>query len=459
MKLTFAAVVALCAFASGPSFGANTPESSQSAATRGTPLSPSKRFVAPQLVQAEMIRNGLRLQKIDPDSPQGKRLITFLTGFLNNPQAMKGLANMADMSIGPEARMSILRLMAEGGDGRESLCGDSWAKADMFEMARTLSPTAFDRRMALLDLFVQPRPNKGDEHYSLAERLEANAWLNTLTVPDEASPDGELARREHVCGAIRTVVAEMDKMPTRLQQRRSYEFFRAILRKPTAAADIVAAPQAYFDEMFDEKVFPAALRRRLPRDGSHPLPFKRIVFEGRWVSELPGESGPVRDTYINRRNNGVVAELLEARGTDTENSRVFYSLIYGHDRLRNQLVVKHGAYRLSQRPELAGALLGPGDVRPSVGQTYQVASTEPPLNKEYLPFSQCEIGESRPAAEISPALTGRAISVQCTSPRPDKGLPCMSRDVWLQDYGLMVGLEWNVSGAKGHFEIDKVVVE
>lgn len=460
MRLTLAVVAALGVFASGSSFGANTPELPESTATRGKPLSSGHRSAAPLMVSTDMIRSGLRAKQVDPDSLQGKRLTAFLSGFLNDPQAMKGFEHWGEMSYSPETRMRILRLLAAGGDAHTGPCSDlTRARSDFFEMARTLSPEDFDRRITLLELITRQEPKVVDEHYSLATLLEANAWLYTQPVEKATSPNVDPAQQERICRDTRTAVATMDKMPEPLRRRRSYEFFRVLQGKTSAAASVVAAPRAYFEETFDEKVLPATLRRRLPRDGSHPLPFKHIVFEGRWVSELPGESGPVRDVYINRRNNGVVAEMTEATGTDSDNARVDFTLNYGFESLRRQLVTNSGAYRLSQRRALAYAPAGPDDILPVVGKTYQFATTEPALSDEYLPIAQCEIGESRPASEISPALTGLAIGVQCTSPRPGKGQPYMTRSVWLKDYGFALGLEWIVGGKSGSFQIDNVVVE
>ncbi|MFK0378338.1 hypothetical protein [Pandoraea sp. NPDC090278] len=355
--------------------------------------------------------------------------------------------------------MRLLRLLAARSNDPASLCSETpSAQPDWFQMSRTMSPKDFDRNMTLLELVTRQAPNVAEEHYDLGARLEANAWLHKLESKVESSPDTSTTR-DQVCRGIRAMVAGLDKMPESEQRRTSYEVFRVMQRKTTAAASIVASPQRYFDETFDEKALPATLRRRLPADGSHPLPFKRIVFEGRWVSELAGESGPVRNIFVNRRNNGVIAEMTEAGGTDSENARVSYALSYGFQGLRNQLVIAKWAYHLSQLRTFPDVPLKPGDALPVPGSLIQAVATEPPLSGDYLPVNQCEIGESRPASEIAQGLSGVAVSVQCVSPRPGKGPPYMDRSVWLQDYGVGVNLEWRVDGLAGSFQIDKVVVE
>lgn len=48
----------------------------------------------------------------------------------------------------------------------------------------------------------------------------------------------------------------------------------------------------------------------VPSASAHPLTFKRLTFEGEWINKTtPEDAGPFVDTYINRRNNGVIGEV------------------------------------------------------------------------------------------------------------------------------------------------------
>ncbi|WP_258194848.1 tetratricopeptide repeat protein [Paraburkholderia sp. BL18I3N2] len=94
---------------------------------------------------------------------------------------------------------------------------------------------------------------------------------------------------------------------------------------------MLADPSAYLDDMFDERRLPDAIRQKLPANGSHPLPYARLVIDAEWRDQSnPNKPSPFKDTFVNRRNNGVIAELLtpgvESPGKDWSDFYLSYGV-------------------------------------------------------------------------------------------------------------------------------------
>ncbi|WP_150619384.1 hypothetical protein [Pandoraea horticolens] len=457
MRLNIATAVLVLSLSSGVSFGNDSPAQSKLSTESGKTLSSNKLSSAQPKISTEMVRQIIRNKNIDPDSPQGLRLATFLVRFFNDPQALAGKTGLSGPTIAPEARLRILRLMSKVMSFGQEACGLSRRTPDVAELTRTLSPEEFNANIALVEAMTLNVPTSPDEHYPLADRVSANATVNEAALDAVGRSNLEkMPTQAQLCSAMTEVFAKLDKMPEPEQRRLTFEIFQLLQGRPGAPELVMADPEAYLNLVFDERQLSPRILSRLPKDGSRPLPFKRIVIEGAWVSEIEGESGPVRETFVNRRNNGVVAEWLESSGEQADNASITFALTYGIENLRGQTILKGGAYRLAN---LRTPPLDLTNISAIPGKTFRYALSEPELNSDYLPEHQCEIVGSHPASEISSSLEGNAIELLCVVPRRNKGLPATNRSVLLQHYGIALNLGWTVDDKSGKYVITKAAVE
>lgn len=399
-------------------------------------------------------------QGINPDSPQGRELVKFSAELARDSQARAAMGShdspAPSRSLSADDRLRMLHAMNGAMNATPGDC-EAWHahSTDIFALARTLSPQAFQSAIEMAELsFLQRQPVR-DERYTTAELLDADARLDAVPMPEDVR-DPEHMSSAQKCKVSRTVVAVVDAMPQLLQRRVTFEFLQKISHRPLAVDTVLNEPQAYLDEIFDQRQLPEAMRRQLPADGSVRLPFRRFVVDGEWISQLPGESGLIRDTYINRRNDGVIAELLTSAGRPENADWADFILTYGIEDLRRQSVSKSKVTLLATMPDERAIAEAPTHF--TEGSAIYVPLPQPQPDRSAF-AQQCKVGGSRPASAVFPSLSGVAVDLQCATLTRAGKIIAEDQNVWLSDYHITFNLSWNVNGQTGHLVIHNITIE
>lgn len=435
MKIRFVSIAVLLAFASTLSFAMETQPVRESAEVTPPASTPDGATGKQRKTTIEEIRAGVAASGVDLDTPQGKLLVDFTQRALNDPGARAyflapGMRVPDPFRFSAEDRLRFLHALDRAGNATPGDC-EGWAtyKDDMFALAGVLSPEAFRNALVLSELMIFPREVASDEQFTTAGLIDAAGQLSAALVRSGVDPDIALQTPIQRCKVVHATRGVIDAMPEPVQRNASMEFMRVMLGQPTATGNVLANPEAYLDQAFDERQLPESGRRQLPADGSRPLPFKRLVVDGEWVSQTPGQSGPMRGIYINRRNNGVVSQLVTSGVRLGKPARVDFTLNYGSS-LRWHAVAMDGAARLVDRPDdqaieaMDGPLVKGATISFRAPQSLPDGSTW---------SQQCRIGDSRPASSVFPSLSGTAIEMQCSSQQAGEN----ARELgvaWLPDY-------------------------
>ncbi|PLZ00541.1 hypothetical protein CY652_20615 [Burkholderia sp. WAC0059] len=405
----------------------------------------------------ERIRTGVAAKGVDPDTPQGKLLVAFLAGLLSDPQSRAAMANAAGQiaSLRPGERLRVLNATSDAMGATPADC-EAWLTHghDLFALARTLSPQAFQSEIEFMEILSRHRQSTSDEQYTTAELLDAEARLNAASLPGDLRDVAQPSPAQQ-CELLHTAIAAIDAMPEPLQQRASFEFVRVLAHQPTAVDTVLSDPEAYLDAMFDEQALPETIRGRLPADGSRPLPFRRLVIDGEWVSQIPGESGPIRDIYVNRHNNGVVSELLTPAGQPAKPEWANFILSDGFVELRQQSIWKLSVTPLAALSGDQGTAKADGPF--AKGETIVIPQAQP--QPDLTVSQQCTVGGSRPASTVFPSLSGVAVDMQCVSHAQTGEVTAENQDVWLPDYHVAFNMSWRIKGKAGHLVIHNITIE
>ncbi len=328
-------------------------------------------------------------------------------------------------SLSPDDRLQVLRLLKDMTSESTQDCRLPWASgADFFTIAKTASPHALEDMMEVMDIVVKSaNPPHPQEHYAVTDLLNAEAQTNATPAVAPGThgyPPGQ-------CGALAFAVDAVTALPEPTRQRASFEFFRLLAGEKAAFQTVLDDPSAYLDDEFDERQLPDALRRRLPADGSHPLPFSRLTIDADWVNKTtPGDNAAFKDIFINRRNNGVIAEVVNA------NHWSDFTLSYGIATLRTQTVGSGGALSELGTLEDDTAIVA-ANHEPLSGQSFDIAAPQPSTHGQAS--RHCDVGQSAPASTIFSSLTGTAVSLQCSE--VEKGGKAVHwHAAWLADYGI-----------------------
>lgn len=318
---------------------------------------------------------------------------------------------------------------------------------DFIAIAKTASPRAMEDLLEMMDILIQaqnaPRPQ---DQYTLVDLLNADARLNATSMVAPGThgyPPGP-------CGMVALLVDAIDALPEPTRQYASFETMRTLNQQKTAEQVVFADPSAYLDDEFDERQLPDSLKSALPADGSRPLPFSRLTFDADWVNKTkPADNATFKDAFINRRNNGVIAEIT------TSQDWMDFTLSYGLASLRAQTVGQAAA--LSELGTLEDNATLAAAARDLVaGQSVDFAVPQPTGTKG-MKAKHYEVGQSVPASTIFPSLTGTAVKVAGNEVGPDK--PAHWQGVWLADYHVL----WtqSIDDEDGHTEavIRNVTIE
>ncbi|PLZ04241.1 hypothetical protein CY652_00745 [Burkholderia sp. WAC0059] len=227
--------------------------------------------------------------------------------------------------------------------------------------------------------------------------------------------------------------------------------------------DIAKDEPGYLAANFGVDALPASVRSRLPAAGAHPLPFRQLIASG----TLTGHTNTARidsdfkATFINAGDTGLVQEVLEvsANGIPSNVSfNISYLNIY-------ELKAETAAYAQSiafipfmvhgvDNDQFAFDVPKEDETyttRFRIGTTVQIANFSSMVET-------CHAGHYYLASQINPALTGKAIDLDCEETRDgivqNKGL-----HTYLTEYGIALSRSFATSTAKlewnyGEFEKD-----
>ncbi|EMD9437102.1 hypothetical protein VXE32_001073 [Burkholderia cepacia] len=375
---------------------------------------------------------------VDPDSDNGQILIAWFTRIVQEPGYLARLTTLRSSSPGlvdtmlpPAARLKALRVTADMARGSRNNCAmpDIGGK-DLAALAKTLPSKSLKGVLEMMDILLnRDGTASGDEHYTVAELLDVDARVNTIELPASLSKPGA----SKSCEAIAFAVGMIDKLPEPEQQRITYELFKMISGGKSASETVLADPDAYLDEVFDERRLQEAIRSQLPPDGSRPLPYSRLIVDGEWVNKTtPKAAGPYVDTYVNRRNNGVVAELMTTRDGSGATDWSYFGLTSGIAELMGQSVQgRFDAQRLGMLKDASAIAVANAPL--AEGKRIEFALPQPSSRGQLT--RRCEIGKTEPASTIFGTLTGNAVNLDCSEVRKD-GTTSRVRSAWLADYGI-----------------------
>ncbi|WP_063899257.1 hypothetical protein [Burkholderia stagnalis] len=396
---------------------------------------------------------------VDPGSENGRLLVQWLTKVALVPQNRANLNAYAagrspfrtDM-LSPENRLKVLRLIKEIASGPRNSCTMPQAQAnDLGGMAKAMSPKEFRSALEVMEIIVTQRAGQtgAEEHYTVAELLDADARLDALELPDSLSK----GREAEPCAAFLFMIDAVDAMPEPQRQRTTYEFFKMMNGGAQATESVLGDPVAYLDDVFDERRLPDSIRRHLPPDGSRPLPFSRLIVDAERVNKAAPESeGPVTDTYVNRRNNGVVAELVTSPDRSGKAKWASFVLTFGIVDLSSQ-GIWNGATMLSTLKDDTAIAIANQPIM--TGKRIEMPVPQPSSKGQLS--RRCEVGKTAPASSIFRTLTGDAVDFDCSELRKD-GTTTRVRAVWLANYGITLPTAYDDEDGRTDVVIKNVTI-
>jgi hypothetical protein len=374
---------------------------------------------------------------IDPNSDQGKILLRWLAKAAEDPAwqaaARSGTLDVSAVwasSLSSTDRHKALRLIANLVGGTASDCLVLRSHRDLYVTAATMSPPGLENVMELLQILADnaasPHPA---EAYSTADLIQGDAAIVDILLA-HAKAQGDSGED------CKTFAAQLDAvlaLPEPVRDFATFEFFQARKRRKLMLMTVLADPIAYLDEEFDERRLPDSMQASLPQAGSDYLPFRRITFDGVWVNTAtPSNNVPFKDTFINRRDNGVISEVTVTP------KWVDFNLTFGVATLRAQKLslvapTKVADYPVAFDPLRAGHALASGD---------QVDLALPERASEGPSSLHCVVGNRAAASTVFASLKGESLELECTETHANAPSTKWN-GVWLERYRI-VWVNWIV---------------
>jgi hypothetical protein len=425
MKLSFPTI----AFAAvmGVAGCANNPGSTSHASaevTLGDAPTPVK------TTQQDQMRQKLVAAEIDPDSQRGQILMRWMTKLAADPAWQAAMRrNQSDLNslfatpLASGDRLRMLKLLKDIATGPAYDCHALMQGADFIAMAKSASPRTLEDVMEIFRILVDSAASgHTEEHYSDVTLLDADALLNA-TPPERGAKEYP----KNPCSMLAFSVDTINALPPDVRDPASFEFLRTLSHRKNMIQMTLDNPYAYFDKSFDERQLPEEIRRRLPFDGSRPLPYSRITFDARWVNKTtPGDDASFKDVFVNRRNNGVVAEVV------TSADWADYTLSLDLTNLRTQTVGTGTALtRLATLP--GDAAIATLAREPVTGETIDIALPQPSSNGAEA--TQCRVEGTAPASTVFQQFRGTAVALIC-SQRQRTGLTRHWHTTLFSAYGI-----------------------
>ena len=395
--------------------------------------------VNPAAMTNERIRQYVAQSGLDPDSDNGRLLVKFFARIAADATLRSRIAGLSQMQgkfgaqLSPDDRMRVLQLFKDLAQGPKSDC-DAFRNngSDFFLMAKTLSARSFQDMLEFVEIVADGNArNANDEQYTVAQRLDAEARVESALETKWSTQPGA-KDTSNFCEAIGLFADAIDAVPPASRQPATYEFFRGLAGKTSARGEVLADPYAYLDDEFDERRMPDSIRRKLPENGSRPLPFSRLAFDAEWRHQsTPNQPESFTDTFVNRRNNGVIAELLTPGADSGRPDWSYFFLSYGIADLLTQHV---GTRELTPICKPADGTAIEAANQPLIeGHSIEMPVPLPSPDGEIS--KTCEVGKTVPASTVFKSLDGDAVNLHCK--RVTKRGKTMRFDAaWLVNYGI-----------------------
>lgn len=414
---------------------------------------------------------------IDPDSVNSKAVLSWAGGLMNDP-AWRALVTQPDglggnpfdlhqFTLAPAARLQMIKDIAILAPylPADTLNGGKPTLAEYRAFFNSLSPEGLGALENMLDVLVKQHNTMDPaEHYSTAELLEMDSAFEQAA--DAAWTKRKLGATDGKTNSVNSqqiqllanVVADL---PEPLRTRTSWAFFRTIgaggQSLGSTTAGVLANPDPYLAETFDDHSLPASMRARLPADGSRPLGFKRLTVEGSWVdAKHPDSPRPYRAVYLNLHDNGVVDEAFEPLADDAGKpgtGPADFTMNYGLVTLRSQRV-GYGADLKPVAQVLDASTVDIGSRVPAQGEQVEFPAEQP--SADGIKSIRCRVGKTREASSVFPILHGKAIELSCTQVA-QHGADSYEQGVWLSDYGITVVTSATDDG-ESRFDIKSVSI-
>lgn len=209
-----------------------------------------------------------------------------------------------------------------------------------------------------------------------------------------------------------------------------------------AVKDIAKDKPAYLAANFSPEALPAAVRKKLPAEGAHPLPFKVLTLKGVVAGSigLNRVAAQFTTTLVNAKDTGLVEQLYEVSSNGIPSAASF-SLSYLNLFFMKQETTSYAA-TVAPPPtvvhEVENDLLHMG--KPQEDMTF-TATASTGVGIQIVNFrvavSTCHTGHYYPAARIRKGLAGEAIDIDCRETL-DGILRGTNRRTYLSDYGVYV---------------------
>ncbi len=371
--------------------------------------------VNPATLSNERIRQLVGKSGFDPDSDKGRLIVKLLTRVATDEEFRNKFSKFSQTrgifggQLSPDDRMRVLQLFKDLAQGPKSDCKMfSTSSNDFFLMAKTLSAHGFQDLLEFFEIVVdRSLPDSNNERYTIAELLDADAELESTI--ESKLPRQWSAGASNICEIMRVGIEAIDALPPASRQRATYALFQAFGNKMSARATVLADPYAYLDDMFDERRLPDSIRRKLPENGSHPLPYSRLVIDAEWRHQSkPDKPSPFKDTFVNRRNNGVIAELITPGADSTKQDWSGFYLSYGVADLLTQNVggelTPLGTLKDDTAVDVASQPLLEGS---------SIEFPVPLPSEEGETSRTCEVGKTVPASTVFKSLDGNVVKLHC----------------------------------------------
>jgi hypothetical protein len=407
------------------------------------------------------LRSNLIQSGLDPYSPNGRTLLSEMEKFAGDPAlswafstpGQKQPVNWMDPeNFTPAERVQLLKQFAGLGAASGSCSLQSLSHRDLVTLAKTMSPDAFRRLIGLIEFVMTHRngASLSGEHYSAGQVINAVVALNSLRLLKPG------ASQQEQCSWLSSGVEAVSRMPEADQAIVTYEIFNRMNGKISANETVLRAPESYFDEEFDDRALPESVRNQLPPDGSHPLPFSKLVINAEWVREGKKHGVErVNDIYVNRYNNGVLSELTVPVVSDGKAGWAGFSSNFGYVTLRSQNINRSGA---TAQANVSGIDWWHAAARPIVpGSEIDYPLPQPRADMD-AKTERCHVGARQSAKEFFPTLEGVAINMDCTI-TSSTGRVTSTHGVWLEKYGLALDLSSLDESGKSNYVIHGITIQ
>ncbi|WP_321855100.1 hypothetical protein [Paraburkholderia tropica] len=385
------------------------------------PISASETQATPTIAQAALAQERLRQMLVkngfDPDSPKGQSMMKFFARLATDEAFRVKFTQFTKAGdpfggqLSPDDRVRVLRLLSHLAQGPKNDCAVLQADGKNFiVLANALSPQGLQDLLDAFEIIVaDDEGTSSDEHYTLAELLDAEAEVESV-LDAKLTVQPDVKEQAAICQVMGSGLDAINDLPGASRERATYAIFHMLGSKTSPRASVQADPFAYLDDMFDERRMPDALRGKLPANGSHPMPYSRLVIDGEWRHQsAPNQPSPFTDTYVNRRNNGVVAEVVTPVVTSGSPGWSHFYLSYGVQDLLTQNVGTRVLTRLGTLKD--GAAIDAASRPMLEGRTLEMPVPLPSEDGETA--RSCQVGKTVPASTIFRTFEGDAVDLHC----------------------------------------------